>query len=230
MRTRSGSGWPSEEAERERREEERRQRRAALLKYVVLPAAVILLVAGAAAVFWPDDGGSGGSTGDGGTTEQGDVPAPFESADLWSMAEPYFEPGRVSACRSRARRRPWRGTCRGPSCSSAGARTRRTPAPSCAPRTETDFDAVRAAFLGEAVGDTEPVDRAARRAGRAVPLPGGLPPRPASAPVGSSGTTTAGALLRRAADRGDRPRASWSTTGPAAEPGEDGGRTGASIG
>ncbi len=157
-----------EEAERERREEERRRRRAALLKYVALPAAVILLVAGAAAVFWPDDGGSGGSAGDGGTTEQGDVPAPFESADLWRMAEPYFGPGECSVPQSSeeaplAWDLPWSELlkCRRSDEAYTGTFL-------CA-EDQADFDAVRAAFLGEAVGDTEEVT--GPPAGRDEPYP-----------------------------------------------------------
>ena len=157
-----------EEAERERREEERRRRRAALLKYVVLPAAVVLLVGGAAAVFWPDDGGPGGSTGDGGTTEQGDVPAPFESADLWRMAEPYFGPGECSVPQSSeeaplAWDLPWSELVRCRRSDEAYSGTFL-----CA-EDQTDFDAVRAAFLGEAVGDTEEVT--GPPAGRDEPYP-----------------------------------------------------------
>jgi hypothetical protein len=158
----------AEEAERQRREEERRRRRRAILRYVVAPAAVLLLIGSAVAVFWPDDGGNGGSAGDGGTTREEDAPAPFESVALWNMASPFFEPGE----------------CRVPESPDEAPLAWDLPHTELLKCTqsdesysgtflcaadESDFETIREAFLGEAIGDTEEVTDPP--AGRDEPYP-----------------------------------------------------------
>ena len=158
-----------EEAERQRQEEERRRRRRALLLYVVAPAAVLLLVGGAAAVFWPEDGGNGGSAGDGGTTQQ-------EDAARTVRVRGPLEHG-LALLRARASARSPESSDDAPlawdlprtellKCTQSDESYSGTFL--CA-ADESDFETIRGAFLGEAVGDTEEVTDPP--AGRDEPYP-----------------------------------------------------------